>query len=434
MAKRPNIDPARKVAADCVSAVVHRRQLLDMVFDGACDDARLAPTQRGFAFNLTMATIRNWGAWQRVLGDLLDKRIAPKARYGEAVLATALTQIFTLNTAEHAAVDQAVGLTRATNATQHLGGLVNAVLRRALREHGRIRADLDANPIWALPAWIAGRWTAAHGQDTTAALAAVLSTQPPVDIQLKPGISDAPYTALGGVPVAEGCIRFKDTDIPSLPGFEDGDFWVQDLAASWPVRLLGDVSGQHVLDLCAAPGGKTMQLAAMGAEVTALDRSAKRMQMLEANLARTGLKADIVVEDALAYQPKPAFDAVLVDAPCSATGTFRRHPDVLWTKSETDIAKLAALQTRMLDHAQTLVRPGGVIVYCTCSLEAEEGEDQIDAFLARTPSAKRLPVAPVDLPEAGAQTTGGDMRLRPDMRADIGGLDGFFAARIRMSQ
>jgi len=444
--KKDKEDRARRVAADCLDAVMRKRQLLDQVFPAAADGAALNADGRAFANQVVMTSCRYLGFLRAVLADFLDKPIAPKARYAETVMLTALAQILAMRTADHGVVDATVTLIRSDNRTQHLTGLVNAVLRRAIRERGTLVAQLAAKPPQVLPDWIAARWTAHHGADRCDALAAALAHQPPTDIQLKPGIDITPYTDLGGLPVADDTIRFARVDVPSLPGYESGDFWVQDLAASWPVRLLGDVQGLRVLDLCAAPGGKTMQLAAKGAVVTALDRSAPRMQTLTENLDRTCLAAEVVVADALTYGPhtggplvqrsgqesggNAVFDAVIVDAPCSATGTYRRHPDVLWTKTEADITKLADLQRRLLDHALGLVKPGGAVLYCTCSLEPEEGEDQIAALLDCNSGVRRVDISADDLPPGGQITAAGDMRLGPMAGTADGGMDGFFAARL----
>ena len=237
---------------------------------------------------------------------------------------------------------------------------------------------------------------------------------------------------LGAMLLPTGSLRLRDVhDVTALDGFTDSVWWVQDAAAALPARLLGDVAGKRVFDLCAAPGGKTLQLAAAGADVVAVDISAPRLERVTENLTRTQLKAEIVVADVLRWTPTEKADAVLLDAPCSATGTIRRHPDIPWTKSETDIAALVELQKRMIDHALTLLKPGGVLVYCTCSLQAEEGEGQIAAALARHAGLARIPVGAGDIGDLKeAVNRHGDLRTLPSMLADIGGMDGFFAARL----
>ncbi|MDT8343214.1 MAG: methyltransferase domain-containing protein, partial [Thermohalobaculum sp.] len=235
---------------------------------------------------------------------------------------------------------------------------------------------------------------------------------------------------LGGAEIAAGVLRLAARpQISALPGHAEGRWWVQDLAASLPARLLGPVAGLHVLDLCAAPGGKTMQLAAAGATVTALDISTGRLARLGDNLARTGLTARLVAADALDWQPEAPFDAILLDAPCSATGTLRRHPDLPWRKGAGEIAPLVALQARLLDRAFGWLKPGGRMVFATCSLIRAEGEAQAAAFLERTPAARRVPIDASALP-AGFRTAEGDLRTRPSMLAALGGLDGFFATVI----
>jgi 16S rRNA (cytosine967-C5)-methyltransferase len=241
--------------------------------------------------------------------------------------------------------------------------------------------------------------------------------------------------ALGAEVLPTGSLRLRDRpQISALPGFAEGQWWAQDAAAALPVRLIPDPAGKRILDVCAAPGGKTLHLAAASAQVTALDVSKRRMERLAENLARTGLTAETVVADALTWQPEAAYDAVLLDAPCSATGTLRRHPDLSWRRGGIDLAALTGLQSKLLDRAAEWVVPGGFLVFCTCSLVKAEGEDQAQAFLRRHPGFARLPVANGEAGIAGAfLNQQGDLRTRPDYWPDLGGLDGFFAARFRRS-
>ncbi len=284
------------------------------------------------------------------------------------------------------------------------------------------------------PGWLFERWRKAYGAETARAIAIAHGHEPPLDLTVK---ADAENWAqrLRGRVLPTGSVRTDTGGLVSLlPGYHEGAWWVQDAAAALPARLFGDVAGKQVADLCAAPGGKTAQLAQAGARVTALDRSANRLVRVRDNLGRLGLNADMIATDVTEWQGGP-FDAVLVDAPCSSTGTIRRHPDVAWLKSETDIAQLIGLQRRLLDRAVALTKPGGPIVYCVCSLEPEEGEQQIEALLAREAGIRRKPIAAGELAGiAEFLTPKGDLRTLPchwgDSEPRMGGLDGFFAARL----
>jgi len=283
------------------------------------------------------------------------------------------------------------------------------------------------------PDWLSARWRATYGEPTLAALALAAREEPAADLSLKPDV-DAAATAdlVDGEVLPGGTVRTgRRGDLAGWPGFDDGIWWVQDAAAAVPVRLLAPKAGETVVDFCAAPGGKTLQLAAAGAAVVALDRSDKRLDRLRANLARTGLSAEVVAVPAEDWDDPRSFDAVLLDAPCTATGTFRRNPEVLRATKPADVAKLADVQHRLLDAAAERVKPGGRLVYCVCSLEREEGETQIIAFLRRNPAFKTAPAVPADLgaPDE-ALTPEGWLRILPSMWAEKGGLDGFFIARL----
>ena len=288
--------------------------------------------------------------------------------------------------------------------------------------------DLDT------PAWLAARWRKTYGEELARAIAGANREEPTLDLTVK---SDPALWAkrLGGVVLPTGSVRLITHEpIAELDGYADGDWWVQDAAAALPARLLGVGPGVRVADFCAAPGGKAAQLAALGADVTAIDRSAERLKRLAANFQRLKLHADVIVADIAGLKAQP-FDAILIDAPCLSTGTIRRHPDIAWTKKPTDIAPLAAVQARMLDKAVELVKPGGAIVYCTCSLEPEEGEMQVAALLRRNPDVIRWPIAPAEVGDiAGVINENGELRTLPSHlpAADprLSGLDGFFAARL----
>ena len=334
---------------------------------------------------------------------------------------------------DHAAVDLAVRMTRRDPKTVPFAALANAVLRSIARHRDELREAPD--PFADTPSWLAARWRKTWGDPVAAQIAAAHRMEPTLDLTVK---SDPAGWAerLGGFVLPNGSVRL-DTHaaIAELQGYSEGAWWVQDAAAAMSAPLLQAGARERVADLCAAPGGKAAQLAVSGAQVVAVDKSAERLKRLAANLSRLGLTADVEVADALNFSAPP-FDAVLLDAPCSATGTIRRHPDVAWTKRVADIASLSSLQSRMLDRAAALTRPGGRLVYCTCSLELEEGESQIAALLRRNPDLERWPI---DAQEIGGLseclTSAGELRTLPSQLPNQeprrSGLDGFFAARLR---
>lgn len=405
---------ARAAALDLLSAALSRRAGLD---EGLAHPAlkALAPRDRAFARAVVMATLRHLGPIDAALQAKLAK---PPPERVVNILRLGLAQLFVLGAAPHAAVATAVDL-----AGKQFKGLVNAVLRGLQREP----PDL-ADPDRLAPPWLYARWRAAFGEAEARALAATIAEEPPTDLTLK---DPAAPPAMEGELLPGGTFRTSlRGDLAAWPGFAEGAWWVQDASAAVPARLLSVRPDETALDLCAAPGGKTLQLAAAGARVTAVDRSAPRLRRVTENLARIGLAAEVIAADATAWPDRRSFDAVLLDAPCSATGTFRRHPDVLWAAKPADIVTLAALQARLLDAAARRVAPGGRVVYCVCSLEPEEGQPQVDAFLARTPGFALDPIAPGEggAPEASL-TPAGTLRILPHHRP--GGTDGFFIARMR---
>jgi 16S rRNA (cytosine967-C5)-methyltransferase len=308
---------------------------------------------------------------------------------------------------------------------------VNAVLRRIAADGPRALEKVDADRA-TLPGWLWTRLVAAHGEAVVRAAAAAMRTEPPLDITLRDAEPGDWAATLEAVILPTGSLRrASDGRIEALPGFDDGAWWIQDAAAALPATLLGQVKGLRVADLCAAPGGKTAQLLSAGAEVTAVDRSPARLERLKQNMDRLGYKPRIVAADAARWRPETPFDAILLDAPCTATGTLRRHPDVAWTKTPKDIDALTGLQDRLLTAAVEMLQPGGLLVYCTCSLLPEEGEARIDALIASGAPVERVPLDAQDCAESAFVTARGDLRTLPDAWAEQGGLDGFFAARLR---
>lgn len=414
--------PAREAAAQHLEAALAKRAGLDETFAGPAARG-LEPRDRAFARALTMAALRHLGTIDRVLEPKLQR--APPERV-KTLLRLGATQLFWLDVPDHAAVSTMVALADRVQSTRKFKGLINAVLR-GLQRDGKPADD----PETLAPAWLMARWQAAFGVDQARAVAAAIAEEPATDLSVKDP-ADAAVLAeqLEGEILPGGSIRTrKRGDLAEWPAFAEGRWWVQDAGAAIPTRLLDVKPGETALDLCAAPGGKTLQLAAAGADVVAVDRSADRLKRVTENLARLQLSAEVVTADARSWTDKRTFDAVLLDAPCSATGTFRRHPDVLWAAAPGDIASLAEVQTRMLDSAAARVKPGGRLVYCVCSLEPEEGEGQVRGFLARHPE---FALAPVAAGEGGAPAASvapeGWLRILPHHLA--GGIDGFFAARM----
>ncbi len=423
---------ARRFAVDALEQVLVRGRPLDEALELA--PGALPARDRALAFRIAATVLRRLGTLRAMLGRLMERGLPKGSPRLEPILLAGAAQLVFMDVPDHAAVGLSVDLARADRTTQGFAGLANAVLRRLAREKDALLAATDSFEA-DTPEWLRKRWIAAYGPDTARAIAAAHLVEPPLDVTVK---ADPAGWAekLSGEVLPTGSVRILDAGpVRELPGFGDGEWWVQDAAAALPARLLGDVAGQRVLDLCAAPGGKTAQLAAAGARVTAVDRSPHRLERLAANLARLRLSAEVVAADAEGFTGGP-FDAVLLDAPCSATGTLRRHPDIALSKRPADIASLAEVQARLLAHAVDLVKPGGLLVYSTCSLEPEEGEEQVARLLAADPRVVRLPVTEKDGAELAAFITPqGDVRTLPSHweRGDAArsGLDGFFVARLR---
>jgi 16S rRNA (cytosine967-C5)-methyltransferase len=425
---------ARRIAADILDGVLRRRIALDEQFSGKNAHPglpALAERDRALARRLTATVLRRLGTLRHLVGGYLEKGFPADAPRAETILLLGAAQILWLEVPDHAAVDLSVRLAQADRRAGRYAGLVNAVLRR-VAQHGATASFDDISRD--TPEWLLKRWTGIYGSDTARAIAAANGHEPALDLTVKQD-TESWAERLRGRVIPTGTVRtLAHGAISLLPGFSEGAWWVQDAAAALPVRLFGDLRGMNVADLCAAPGGKTAQLAFAGANVTAVDRSPARITRLRENLARLSLDAETVAADALEWDGGP-FDAVLVDAPCSSTGTIRRHPDVPWLKSEADVSVLTSLQQRLLDRAVGLLKPGATLVYCVCSLEPEEGENQITALLARDPRVVRKPITPQDVfDRTEFVTPAGDLRTLPlhlvDPDPRWGGLDGFYATRL----
>jgi 16S rRNA (cytosine967-C5)-methyltransferase len=406
-------DPTREAAFDLLTAVLDRRRPLEEALDAL---PATEPRDRAAAHRLAATVLRRMGTLDAVLEPFLRKQPPEPVRH---VLRLGTAGLLLLETPRHAAVATAVGLAR-TRGLAPFAGLINAVLRRVADGGVAALADLDG-PRLDAPEWLWTSWG-----DKAREIALAHQHEAPLDLTLKPGAGEP-----GGVRLPTGSLRFPaGTRVAELPGFERGDFWVQDAAAAWPAKLLAPLAGERVVDLCASPGGKTAQLVAAGASVVAVERDPARLARLRDNLRHWHLRAELVQADASEWTPGLQFDAVLLDAPCSATGTIRRHPDVPYVKRPRDVRALAETQARLLQAAATLLREGGRLIYSVCSLQPEEGVPRVEAAVARG-DLRRDPFAPAELaalPEA--LTPDGYLRTLPSMWPEHGGMDGFFAARL----
>jgi 16S rRNA (cytosine967-C5)-methyltransferase len=415
--------PARKAALSLLSAVLRKRRPLDALLDTL---KNLPPRDAGFARALASGALRHFGELDTTIRHFVPKPL-PTHKAGPAmeILLLGAAELLILKGPAHAAVDGANNLAAADGKAVHFKPLINAVLRRVAKEGDAVRSSRDATRL-NTPDWMWGRWQGQYGADVTRAIAVAHSTEAPLDITLKNSASVFPESAA----LFGASRRLPAGRVDELPGFAEGEWWVQDVAATLPVILLGDVKGRKVIDLCAAPGGKTMQLVAAGADVTAVESDPARLVRLKENLARTSLSATLVEQDARDFKASAPF--VLIDAPCTASGTIRRHPDLPWIKEPGDVLARAPLAYEILESGAAMLEPGGLLVFAVCSLEREEGEEQIAAFLYAHPEFARVPITADDVfGHSEWISPEGDLRTLPCHLPDQGGMDGFYAARLK---
>jgi 16S rRNA (cytosine967-C5)-methyltransferase len=428
---------ARTAAAAILQDIVAKGHLLDERFSPKAVPNRLQgldARDQSLTRSIVTASLRRLGTVRGAIAARLEQGLPRQAPEIEWTMIVAATQILFLEVPDHAAVDLAVRAVRLEKKSAPFAALVNATLRSIARARETILAESD--PLEQdVPSWLAARWRKTYGETTAHAIAAAIREEPTLDITVKSNAEEW-AARLGARILPTGSLRVgSHRPVTELDGYAEGAWWVQDAAAALPASLLPLRPGMRVADFCAAPGGKAAQLAAAGTQLTAIDRSAERLRRLSVNLERLGLTAELVVADATSFKAAP-FDAILVDAPCLGTGTLRRHPDIAWTKKPGDLAALTALQSRLLDKAVEMTVPGGTIVYCTCSIEPEEGEIQIAALLRRNPDVMR---SPIGASEIGGLTelinAQGELRSLPSHlpgpEPRFAGIDGFFAARLK---
>ncbi len=422
----------RLAAANMLTQIVDHKASMDDLVDplrGHFEFLKLEARDQQLAKAILLTTLRQKNRIDHVLKKCWNRKPPQKARFLIHILETAAAQILFMDVPQSAAVNLAVSAVRNDNRTTRFASFTNAVLRGLSRDKDMLLEKSAGFSIF--PDWMQKMLGRDFGKDKTLRMSAAVMLEPNLDLQAKPGasIDEEEMIALPG----DGKRLLSNAMVQDLPGYDEGNWWIQDIAAAQPVRLLGDVRGKEVADLCAAPGGKTMQLAALGAKVTAVDISHRRLKRLEENLARTRLVADIVEADITTWQPNKLFDAVLLDAPCSATGTLRRHPDILWNTTPEDLTILAALQRQLIANAAKWVKPGGILVYANCSLFKEEGENLVSTL--NLPNLRLDPILPAELPELEYCINGQNifralpyyLELQPPEKS---GMDGFFAARF----
>ncbi len=429
---------ARKVAAKMLGRIIDDKKNLDALIDAEHGDYAynaLIAKDRALIRAILMVSLRKKGQIDDALRQVLDRKTPKNATHLTHSLSVAAGQILFLDVPDSAAVNLGVTAIAEDRRTSRFAALANAVLRRLSREKDQILANQDAGRL-NMPDWFFKRVRKAYGKTRAGKIADILNHESALDLTVK---SDPDKWAriFGGIVLPTGSVRFVPSEtVSAMEGYDDGDWWVQDAAAAMPARLLGDIRELNIADLCAAPGGKTAQLLAKGADVTAVDISKRRLDRLTENLARLKFTARIQIADLLEWQPQTAFDAVLLDAPCSSTGTSRRHPDVLWTKTAEDISALATLQFEMWNRAIDMTGKGGIVVFSNCSLDREEGEDLYAKMLASRSDIEAMPILADEVPGLSTAINGqGNLRTLPchlpNPNVRLAGLDGFFAARLR---
>ena len=425
----PQAPTPRGIALDLIAAVLRRKRPLDDAIEDNSAMHELSGRDRAFARLLVATALRRLGQIDALIADCLSTPLAPRAATVHDILRLGVAQLLFLRTPPHAAVATSVDLAHSRGFLSHKG-LVNAVLRR-LSIEGEARVVAHDAPRLNTPDWLWQSWSRTYGEATARAVAASHMKEAPLDLTLRDD-AEAWCTKLQGMLLPTGTLRrASGGSLVSLPGYAEGAWWVQDAAAALPARLFGDLQGREVVDLCAAPGGKTAQLAAAGARVTAVDRSTRRLERLVANLDRLVLPIEAVAADGLIWRPPRPVDAVLLDAPCSTTGAIRRHPDVPHLKLPEDVTRLAAVQDNLLRSAVDMLRPGGILVFCTCSLEPEEGVERIAALLRSGAPVVRRAIDPGEIGVGRDWITDqGDLRTLPCYFGEYDGIDGFFGARL----
>ncbi|MAS87053.1 MAG: MFS transporter [Micavibrio sp.] len=423
---------SRLAAFDLLKHVFSKKLDLEEALNRSVTYKALEAKDKSFARMIASTVLRRYGQMLALINQFKDHPEPLHPQDLELILCVGLAQILCMRTPAHAALNETVNLCEILKLSK-CKGLVNGILRNIDRD-GRVLFDAMSNDM-CMPTWLYESWQRDYGSEQAQFMAEACLKEAPLDICVKNREDISIWQEnLGADLLPTGALRLKENvDVTELQGFQLGAWWVQDFAAQIPAKLFGDIRGKNILDFCAAPGGKTMQLASMGASVTALDRSVSRMQRLEENTVRIGVQSavEVVVADVLNYNSQKLYDGVLLDAPCTATGTIRRHPDLLHLKSQKDVQRLSDLQHKILEKAATFVKDGGMLIYATCSLQKQEGEDVIEAFLAKNKSFKRQKIEAIELGGLTQLITPlGDLRCLPHYLKDQGGMDGFYAARL----
>lgn len=430
-----NAVPVREIAVQIFENIAFNQEMLDRALSDNEKFRALNHLDRALVRMIVTTTIRRLGQIDDIIRAAMNGGPAPSPRLLQSVLRLAVAQVIFMKVPDHAAVNLTVDLAVKMGLARQKG-LVNAVLRRVAREGGTITTKQDI-PRLNIPAWMLDDWADSYGRRNALEAAQASLTEAPLDLSLRDaGDVDHWAKVLNASVLPGGTLRLNEFAgaIEQMPGFTDGAWWVQDVSASLPVKFMGDVAGKTVIDLCAAPGGKTAQLASAGAHVIAVDRSAQRLELLKRNLDRLNLagKVDMVEADGTTYKPTAPADIVLIDAPCTATGTLRRNPDILLHRHADDVMRMTAVQNRLLENARHMLKPGGLLVYAVCSLQPDEGEGQIARFLSRHPEFTPVAIAPEQVGgEDSLINDNGQLRALPTHLGAAGGMDGFFTALLR---